>query len=69
MLSIVKFCATTVLAILYNTVVQSTVEAAFVITVGQTKSDNIHRMITINGEFYLVTFSKPEGGNVNTLTG
>jgi hypothetical protein len=29
-----------------------------VITLGQTKSDNINRMITITGYFYLVSFSK-----------
>jgi hypothetical protein len=29
-----------------------------VITLDQTKSDNINRMITITGCFYLVSFSK-----------
>ena len=37
------------------------------ITMGQTKSDNINRMITITGDFYLVILSKWDFQIVITL--
>ena len=39
-------------------VLQYSVKPIYVITLGQTESDNINQMITINGDFYLVILSK-----------
>ncbi len=48
-------------------IVTSTVEELNVITLGQNKSDNINRMITITGCFYIVSYSKWDFENIKRL--